>query len=307
MPIGLITNMDASKRESLLSVLKNASPNVDNYLTTNLGVAEAATQPLSEWVTYSDSRATSVTATGEGLDYTFADLATPVRSKNYTTIVTEPVQVSKSEQATKVATGQDPWAFQKAMAIIRLKNKMEWLTINGSIVSGISGTGRVLAGIDGCISTNVTARTSGQSFTEVELNDIMQESWNAVGSQYVADLLLVPANIKRRIAGFGTNLVRNVNAADKKLTTEVQVYQSQLGNDVMVIPHKDVRRTAGTVTVYAIREDLYKQQFLVGREPMWEDKASLGSYDRGVYETEFTLVSYQQGSSVKRTGYATEL
>lgn len=307
MAIGLITNMDASKRESLLSVLKNASPNVDNYLTTNLGVAEAATQPLSEWVTYSAARATSVTSTPEGGDYTFSDLDAPVRSNNYTTIVTEPVQVSKSEQATKVAMGQDPWAFQKAQAIIRLKNKMEFLTINGAKVSGISGTGRVLAGIDGCISTNVTARTSGTSFTETELNDMMQESWNAVGSQYIADLLLVPAIIKRRIAGFGTNLIRNVNAADKKLTTEVQVYQSNLGNDVMVIPHKDVRSAAGTVTVYAIREDLYKQQFLTGREPMWEDKASSGSYDRGVYETEFTVVSLEQRSSVRRTGYASTL
>jgi hypothetical protein len=304
MPIGIITNMDASKRESLLSILKNASPNVDNYLTTNLGVAEAATQPLSEWVTYNSARATSVTSTGEGADYTFSDLDAPVRSNNYTTIVTEPVQVSKSEQATKVATGQDPWAFQKAQAIIRLKNKMEFLTINGSKVSGISGTGRVLAGIDGCISTNVTARTSGTSFSETELNDIMQESWNAVGSQYVADLLLVPAIIKRRIAGFTTGITRNINAADKKMITEIQVYQSQLGNDVMVIPHKDVRATAGTVTVYALREDLYKQQFLTGREPMWEDKASTGSYDRGVYETEFTVVSLQQASSVKRTGYS---
>lgn len=307
MPIGLITNMDTSKRESLLSILKNASPNVDNYLTTNLGVAEAATQPLSEWVTYNTARATSVTATAEGGDYTFDDLDAPVRSNNYTTIVTEPVQVSKSEQATKVATGQDPWAFQKAQAIIRLKNKMEYLTINGSKVSGISGTGRVLAGIDGCISTNVTARTSGTSFSETELNDIMQESWNAVGSQYVADLLLVPAIIKRRIAGFTTGITRNIDAKEKKMISEIQVYQSQLGNDVMVIPHKDVRKNAGTVTVYALREDLYKQQFLTGREPMWEDKSSSGSYDRGVYETEFTVVSYAEPASVKRTGYASTL
>lgn len=307
MPIGLITNMDNSKRESLLSVLKNASPNVDNYLTTNLGVAEAATQPLSEWVTYSAARATSVTATAEGADYTFSDLDAPTRSNNYTTIVTEPVQVSKSEQATKVAMGQDPWAFQKAQAIVRLKNKMEFLTINGAKVSGISGTGRVLAGIDGCISTNVTARTSGTSFTETELNDIMQESWNAVGSQYIADLLLVPAVIKRRIAGFTTGITRNISAAEKKMITEIQVYQSQLGNDVMVIPHKDVKKAAGTVTVYALREDLYKQQFLTGREPMWEDKSSAGSYDRGVYETEFTVVSYAQAASVKRTGYSSIL
>lgn len=299
--------MDTSKRESLLSVLKNASPNVDNYLTTNLGVAEAATQPLSEWVTYNTARATSVTSTPEGGDYTFSDLDTPVRSNNYTTIVTEPVQVSKSEQATKVATGQDPWAFQKAQAIIRLKNKMEYLTLNGSKVSGISGTGRVLAGIDGCISTNVTARTSGTSFSETELNDLMQDSWNAVGSQYVADLLLVPAIIKRRIAAFGTNVTRNVNASEKKLITEVQVYQSQLGNDVMVIPHKDIRSAAGTLTIYALREDLFKQQFLTGREPMWEDKASVGSYDRGVYETEFTVVSLAERASAKRSGYATTL
>jgi len=75
----------------------------------------------------------------------------------------------------------------------------------------------------------------------------------------------------------------------------------------MVIPHKDVRNVAGSVTVYALREDCFKQQFLTGREPMWEDKSSNGSYDRGVYETEFTVVSYEQRASVKRTGYATEL
>ncbi len=307
MAFGLQTYDDSSRRESLLSILRDVSPNTDNYLTSNLGRAPDATNTLHEWTTYNTARPTSVTFVAEGAAATYADLSQPTRTNNVTGIVSEPVRVSGTERAVSTATGEDPYVFQKTEALKRLKAKMEWATINGSRDTGASGTARQLTGIDGMISTLVTARSSGTSFSETELNDIMQDSWDQVGSDYVADLLLCPIVIKRRVASFTSNLTRNIQASEKRLTNEIRVYDSQVGQTVMIIPHKDVRKTAGTLTVYALREDTWKHAFLKGREPKWEELAKDGDRDNGQYITEFTNVGYAQRASAKRTGYATGL
>jgi len=304
--ISVISYDDGSRRESLLSILRDVSPNTDNYFVSNLKKAANATNTLHEWVTFNTARPTSITFASEGAAASYSALTSPARTSNITAIVTRPVRVTGTERAIAVATGEDPYVFQKAEALKMLKADMEYAIVNGTRVSGASGTARGMTGIDGCISTNLTARNSGTSFSEVEFNDIMQESWDAVGSAYVADLLVCPMVIKRRISGFTTN-TRNIEAKEKRLTSEVQVYDSQVGKSVMIIPHKDVRSTAGTLTVYALREDTYAMSFLTGREPQWHELAEDGDRSNGQYLTEFTLVSYAQRASVKRTGYATTL
>lgn len=292
------------RRESLLSILKDVSPNTDNYLMSNLGTGPAASNTLHEWTTYHTARPTSVTTAIEGADASYADLDHPLRTFNVTGIVTEPVKVSSTMRAVSVATGEDPYAFQKSEAIKRLKSKMEFLTINGALATGASGVARVMAGIDGMISTNVTARASGTSFTETELNDIMQDVWTNVGKEYLSDILVCPMVISRRISGFTSNLTRNIDAKEKRLSSQIRVYDTQVGNTVMIIPHKDVRSVAGSVTVYALREDTWKHSFLKGREPQWEELAKTGDSDNGQYVTEFTVVGYAQKASGKRTGYS---
>lgn len=294
---------DGSRRESLLSILKDVSPNTDNYFVTNLGKASSASNTLHEWVTYNTARPTSITFTVEGAAAAYSDLTAPTRTNNITAIVDETVRVSGTERAISTATGEDPYAFQKTEAMKRLKAKMEFATINGTRASGASGVARGMTGIDGMISTNVTARASGTSFTETELNDIMQDVWDQVGSEYVADLIVCPMVIKRRISGFTSNLTRNIDASAKKLTNEIRVYDSQVGQTVMIIPHKDVRSAAGTLTVYALREDTWKHSFLTGREPQWKELAEDGDRSNGQYLTEFTVVGYAQRANAKRTGY----
>ena len=300
-------NAGAFRRESLLSILKDVSPNSDNYLVSNLGTGPAATNTLHEWTTYNTARPTSVTTAIEGADASYADLDHPVRTFNVTSIVTEPVKVSATMRAVSVATGEDPYAFQKAEAIKRLKAKMEWLTINGALATGASGVARQVTGIDGMISTNVTARASGTSFSEIELNDIMQDVWTNVGKEYLSDILVCPMVISRRVSGFTSNLTRMIDAKEKRLSSQIRVYDTQVGNSLMIIPHKDVRAAAGTVTVYALREDTWKHSFLKGREPQWEELAKTGDSDNGQYVTEFTVVGYAQRASAKRTGYASTL
>lgn len=308
MPLGVSSYSATDKREDVLSILKDISPNVDNYFVSNMKVSSDATNTLHEWPVFSTSRATSVTLTAEGADPTYADLSTPSRSNNRIGIVDSPVTVTDTMLGIDTLTGEDTLTFQKREALKGLKNKMEYLTINGAYVTGSSGSAAQMAGIDQMISTNVTARASGTSFSEIELNDIIQESWTAVGAGYVADLLACPVVIKRRIAGFTTGNTRNIDASAKKLIKEVQAYDSEVGATVMIIPHKDVRAAAGTLTVYALREDMFSHSFLskVGR-PQYVELAKTGHAEKGMYSTQFTVVSHAQAASVRRTGYNTGL
>lgn len=293
-------------RESVLDILKDISPNEDNYFISNLGSAPVAMNTLHEWNLYHEDRATTVDGEAEGADTVFPDLQVETRSNNRTVILDAPVKLSRTRASIANVTGEDAMGVEKERALRRLKSEMEYATVRGVAASGASGVARGMAGIENCISSNVTARNSGTSFTETELNDIVQESWDEVGASYVMDVLAVPVVLKRRIASFGTNLTRNVQADDKRLTSEVRVYDSEVGQTVKIIAHKDVNKAAGSVTALGIREDMFEHAFLVGSgEPHWEDRAVAGDYKDsiGVYITEFTLVSYNEKASVKRTGY----
>lgn len=297
-------------RESLLSILRDVSPNEDNYMVSNLAKGPNAMQTYNEWNTFYQARSTGGTRKAEGGTTSYTDLTAETRTGNYTEILEAPVRVSRTKASIAMVTGQDAVAVEKERALKRLKSDMEYDIINGAGPSaGLSGIARGNAGILGCISTNVTARASHTSFTETELNDMIQESWTQVGSDYVANLVVCPVVIKRRVAGFGTNLTRNVQATDKRLTQEVRVYDSQVGPTVMIIAHKDMPSGIGPLgKVAALREDTFQLNFLVGSgEPHWEDRAKDGDYESGTYITEFTLSSLAQRASVVRSGYAVVL
>lgn len=297
-------------RESVLDILKDISPNEDNYFISNLGVAPVAMAALHSWNLFHEDRVTSATGNIEGAETAYPDLQVETRSNNNTVILDAPVRLSRTRASIANVTGEDAMGVEKERALRRLKNKMEYATVNGQIAAGQTGTARGMAGIDACISTNVSAHTSGQSFTEIILNDMIQNSWDKVGASYVGDVLAAPVVIKRRVGAFGTNLTRNVQATDKRLTQEVRVYDSDLGPTVKIIAHKDVRAAAGTLTTLLVREELFEHSFLVETgEPHWEDRAVSGDYlnSVGTYITEFTLVSYNEKASVKRTGFNTGL
>lgn len=305
MPFGSQTYSATDRRESVLSILRDVSPNTDNYFTSNLGTGPAATNTYHEWGVYNTARPTSVTSDIEGAAASYGDLTTPSRTGNVTNILSETVRVSGTIKKISTITGENPYMFQKEQALKRLKAKMEFITINGAFASGSSGVARTMTGFDQMISSNVTGRASGQSFTEQELNDMLQDVWEDVGSEYVSDLLVLPMVISRRVSGFTSNLTRYIDAKEKRLTNQIRVYDAQVGQTVKIIPHKDVRNAAGTVTVYAIREDLWKYSFL--REPFWQENALDGDRQNGEYITEMTLVGFAQLANAKRTGYATTL
>ena len=299
MAWGLQTSQDASIREDLLDVLGDVSPD-ETPLLTLFGVGNSPKSTLHVWTTYNIARPTSVSSDVEGADTVFDDLTQPSRANNATQIIKEPVRVSRTERKVNVAVMGDPYAFQKADALRRLKMKMEYALLNAVKASGSSGVARQMDGIDAFITSTVTARNSGSSFNETELNDMTADAYTAVRADKVFDMLLCTVKIKQAIAGFAGNSTRYIPATDRKLVKDILVYDSAVGSH-RIMHHRDVRNGAGSTTVYGIREDLHKVAYL--DKPMFEELGKSGDSDKGHWVVEFTHEAHEQRADLKRTGY----
>jgi hypothetical protein len=294
MALGDFTYGNNSRREDLLSILKDVSPVGNNYLVGTLGTS-IARNTLHEWVTYYQARPSEVSFALEGADATIVDLQNPVRSNNITAIITEVIQVTGSMRAVDIATNQDPYAFQKEKALKRMNAKMEFALVNGTKASGATGTARGMAGIDACVTTNVSV-LSLVSLSMSHVEDAIQRSWEKVGAEYVADTILTTMALKRRFTTFTTyvtNFANNTNQRFQNVTT----FESSAGA-VNIVPHKDV----ATGKLYALRLETFKMAFLQGREPQFVELAKTGDADKGMYLTEMTLESLAEPASVKVSG-----
>ena len=256
---------------------------------------------LHEWLTYNISRPTSTTAVIEGADTTFGDLTAPGRVTNKTHILNQPIQVSRTERRVNVAAVGDPYAFQKSDGLRQLKLKMEYNLLNSTTASGASGVARYMIGLDAFITSVVTARNSGTSYSEQELNDMAADAYTTVSADKVFDMLLCTVKIKQAIAGFSGNSTRYIDASDRRLIKDVLVYDSAVGSH-RIMHHRDVRNSAGSTTVYGLREELHKVAYL--DKPMFEELSKVGDADRGHWITEFTLEVLNEKADLKRTGYA---
>ena len=299
--MALYTYDDTSRREDLLSILRDVSPAASNYLVTNLGKSTTY-NTLHQWPIRNISRATSDGSVPEGNTPSEPTGDAPTRSNNITAIFQKAVKLSGTEEAVRRALPGSAMDDEKKVKLMRLKADMEWALLNGTKASGASGTARTMAGINSVISTNLTARSSGTSMSTTELEDILQNSWDAVGDGFVADIVLCPMGIKRKIAGFTTGVTRYTDQPDH-IYNNVAIYESSSGV-VKVIPHKDVINATGSTHVYALREEFYKMVFLTNREPKYVPLATTGDFETGMYVTELTLESQAERASVKRYGYA---
>lgn len=298
MAWGLFTYQDSARREDLMDVLADVSPDETPLLT--LFGTSTARGTLHEWLKYNISRPSTVSADAEGADTSFGDLTQPSRANNVTHIIKQPIQVSRTERKVNVAAMGDPYAFQKADALRQMKLKMEYAILNSTRASGSSGVARSMTGVDAFITSVVTARNSGTSFSEQELNDMAADAWNTVRSDKVFDMVLCTVKIKQAIAGFSGNSTRYIDASERRLTKDILVYDSAVGSH-RIMHHRDVRNNAGSVTVYGLKEDMHKVAYL--DKPMFEELGKVGDADRGHWVTEFTLEVLEEKSDLKRTGY----
>jgi hypothetical protein len=297
----LVTYDDASRREDLLDIVGDVTPD-DTPLATMLKTSTAK-DPIHQWLEDYITPPTSVTETAEGAAATYAALTQPARRVNLTAILAETFRVSGTEKASNPGNGMDPMDYQSAKALRNWKMKQEYLLVNGALSSGVSGTPTKMAGLKSVITTLYTARNSGTSLSETEFQDMAQDSWTKGGSDNSFDLVLVPFGLKRKIDGFTAGATKYVDQSDKKLTQPVAIYETSAGVH-RIMQHRYVPSAAATPGPFflGIKEDKFRVAYL--RKPFKEMLAKDGDRENGQIVGEFTLEFLAERTSVSRSGYA---
>lgn len=300
MAFGLITYDDAVRREDLLDIISDVSPD-DNPLSTMLGTTNAK-GTYHEWAEDYIGRPSSVASSVEGKATTYADLTQPVRRGNFTHIISQSFRVSGTERAVAVAGMGDPFAYQKAKALRTWKNNLEYALLRSTPASGSSGVARTMVGITAVITSHYTNRNSGTSLTEDMLLDGLQDVWTDVGNDNSVDLILTSMPLKRRISSFTAGATKYIDASDKRLVRPVEIYEADTGI-VRIMAHKDVSNAAATPgpVLLGLREDKWKVAYL--RKPTSEERPKDGDYDAGEIIGEMTLEYLAERANFKQTGF----
>ena len=303
MAFGLQTYDDKSIKEDLLDIISDVSPD-ENPISTMIGTNEAK-QTVHQWLEDYIGRPTSNSGAVEGAAATYADLTQPVRRTNVTQIITQTVRVSGTERAVAVAGAADPFTYQQNKALRQWKNKQEFAFVRASTTSGASGTGATMAGIEAIITSHYTARLSGTSLSESEINSMQLDVATDVGSDDVFDMILTTLQLRQKISTFTAGNTRYVDAKDFKLVRKVMVYEGDFG-PMRIFGHKDVSVSAATPgpRVIGFKENKWKKAYLTGRQPKFEMLAKDGDRENGQIVGEVTLEFLAERANAMRSGYA---
>lgn len=300
MAFGLMTYQDTVRREDLMDLLSDVSPD-ENPLSTMFGTSTAK-GTFHEWTEDYISRPSSVASSAEGKTTTYSDLTQPSRRTNWTHIISQSFRVSGTESAVAVAGMGDPYKYQQAKALRTWKNNLEYALLRSTAASGSSGVARTMVGISAVVTSHYTNRNSGTSLTEDMLLDGIQDVWTDVGRDSVCDLILTTMPLKRRISSFTAGSTKNVDASDKRLTRPVEIYESDAGV-VRIMAHKDVRNAAATPgpELLGLREDKWRIAYL--RRPFTEKRPKDGDYEAGEIIGEMTLEYLAERANFRQTGF----
>lgn len=300
MAFGLQTYQDGVRREDLLDIITDVSPD-ETPLMTMLGTTSAS-QTLHEWPEDYISRPTTINKAVEGAAATYSDLTQPARRVNIVQNIQRTYRVSGTERDVDIAGMGDPFVYQGDKAMRQWKMDAEFSLLNATMSSGASGVAREMAGIGAYVTTHYTARNSGTSLSETEFNDIVKEVWNDVGADDVFDLVLVPMGLRQKISTFTAGSTKYVDASDKRLTRPVMVYESD-GGMHRILAHKDVYNSATTPgpALLALKEDKWKIAYL--RRPKITQLAKDGDRDNAMIVGELTLEALGERANARRTGY----
>lgn len=302
MAYGLQTFQDTARREDLLDLITNVSPDT-NPLSTMLAVGEAK-QTTHQWLEDYIARPTSNNAQSEGADATFSDLTQPVRRANVTQIIEQTFRVSDTERAVNVAGMSDPFDYQRDKAMTQWKNQLEYALVQGSLTSGASGTAQQMIGMQAVITSHYTARLSGTSLSEAELNAMQFDVASDVGDDSVFDMVLTTLQLRQKISTFTAGNTRYVDASEQKLYRKVMVYEGDFGT-MKIFGHRDV--TSATATpgprVLGIKEDKWRIAYLTNRQPSFVPLAKTGDATKGMIVGEATLEYLAERANAQRSGY----
>jgi len=278
-------------REDLTDIISLISP-VDTPMLSRFGKTKAK-NTLMEWQTDALDSA-STTGVVEGSDVETTALTPTTRLSNYTQISRRMFRVSKTQEAIDHAGRASEYAYQASKALKMLARDMEKTLHDGTGNSGASGAARELKGVRAAITTNVVTAATGSTtaaLTVDKLNELLRTIWNQGGNP---NAIYVNGSQKEAVAKFSTPITRNIDAASKRFTSVINVFDSAYGPLDIVLD-----RYSTSSELLALQEDQFKVAFL--RPVMTEKLPNNGGGEKGVVETEYTLVWGNEAASGKLT------
>ncbi len=299
MPIGLITYDDPVRREDLIDVITNVSPQATPLLSGNIGTAPDAMGTLHEWMIDSFEVAAD-NAQVESSDFTVEDHTQPTRDTNITQIFTENVRVSGTEQAVNVAGMADPFQYQLEKKFVAHAKDIELALMRGSRASGDSGVSRRMVGVLNAISTNRSTRASGSSLGETEFNDIMEEVKDT--TDVIPDQVYAGSTLRRNINAFTAGSTRFISADDRRLVRPVNIYEGDFGVHE-IFWHRNVSNAANAKEFVSLYSPTWMKAWLTNRRTKVIPIAKGGDHDRAQIVSELTLEARNEQASALYDGY----
>lgn len=298
-PVNEFDSYDGSKanREDLASVIYDISPTE----TPVLSMAEqgTATATLHEWLTDVLDTADGTNARVEGEDKDALTIATPTRLQNYTQISDKTIALSGTQQSVNAVDYNGDLSRQVARKALALKRDMETiLTGNQASVAGDNSTARKLRSLEafypsansdrgtggaaGSSTQAATDSTTGdlRAIRESMLKNVIQLVWTSGGN---SDAIVAGGVNKQRISGFAGNANRNLDATDAKLSAYIDVYASDFGRVMKIIPDRFSRSR----TVHVLDSEMLGVDYL--RKFFQIPLAKTGDADKRLVGAEYTL------------------
>jgi hypothetical protein len=279
-------------REDLTDIIAMISP-TETPMLSRFGKAKAG-NTLHEWQTDALSSA-SATGALEGADIETAALTATARVSNYTQISQRKFRVSNTQQAMNPAGRANEYTYQMSKALKELARDMEKSIHDNTGASGDATAARTLKGVRAAVSTNeVTADATGSTsaLSRDQINQLLRTIWGEGGTP---NAIYVNGRQKERIGALTTPITRNIDAASKRYTAVVNVYDSDYGQLDVVLD-----RYATTTEVLALQEDQFKVSYL--RPVHSQALPDAGGGPKGKVEAEYTLQYGNEKASGKITG-----
>lgn len=154
---------------------------------------------------------------------------------NYTQIIGQPFNVSRTETKVNYAGVKNYIATQKEIALAKVGMDTEYSALNGTGHSGGAGTAREMRGMAYYVSANTatvaaTALSSTSGTTQFEA--VLQGIFDAGA---IADFALVNSANKLAIDKWTANTTKFTDAAKAKLASFISVYESSMGRIDLII------------------------------------------------------------------------
>ena len=292
-------------REDLVDTVYNISP-VD---TPFLGAIEktVANAVLHEWQTDALADAT-VNAHVEGDDsvssnYSFQSVTPTVRLSNRCQISRKDVVVSGTQNKVKRAgRNDDEVVYQMLKRSRELKRDIEFtLCNNQAAIAGTLSVARQLRPLSGWYNSNVfrgvggangTASTAAVDGTERPLTESMlktalQAAWQSGGTP---DLIMSGAFNKTVISGFSGGNNRMQDTSDGKLSTAIDIYESDFGTHTIA-----ANRFSRDRDLHIITTEMWAIAYLRPMQTL--DLAKTGDNEKAQILAEYTLEARNEKAS----------